>query len=210
MSRTAQHRVRARRGEGERLSGEILEAARQLLTETVDEFSVTIRAVADRVGVTTPSVYLHFADKEELMRAVCTAVFDELAREMEQSATAADPLESLRQIGIAYCRFALAHSEEYRVLFLKRPGQEMKEAEDLAASSAFRHLVKAIERCIAEGSIPERDPVEIGLMLWSTVHGATSLMITKPTFPWPPAETFFADIIDMAGRGITLDAHPRI
>jgi AcrR family transcriptional regulator len=200
------NRVRAKRGDGERLREEILNATRQLLAETGDESGVTIRSVADRVGVTTPSVYLHFADKEELMRAVCTAVFDDLGQEMERSATAQTPLESLRQIGIAYCKFALAHAEEYRVLFLKRPDHAMDETEDLVASSSFRYLVQAIERCIADGSIPKRDPVVIGLMLWSTVHGAASLMITKPGFPWPPAETFFADIVDMAGMGVSLDS----
>ena len=46
-------RTRARRGQGERLRNELLTAARELLATTGDEAAVTIRTVAERVGVTT-------------------------------------------------------------------------------------------------------------------------------------------------------------
>jgi AcrR family transcriptional regulator len=49
-------RHRARRGEGDRLREEILAAAERLLLETGDESAVSIRAVADAVGVTPPSI----------------------------------------------------------------------------------------------------------------------------------------------------------
>src|SRR6266540_4850124 len=73
-------RTRARRGEGEKLREQILEVAERLLVETVDEEAVTIRAVADAVGVTPPSVYLHFADKDELLFAICERHFAQLDR----------------------------------------------------------------------------------------------------------------------------------
>ena len=64
---TASRRTRARRGEGERLREEILDAAERLLIETGNRDAVSIRAVAEAVGVTPPSIYLHFADKTELL-----------------------------------------------------------------------------------------------------------------------------------------------
>jgi AcrR family transcriptional regulator len=57
-----QRRRRARRGEGEKLREEILEAAERLLLQTGSEEMVQVRAVAEAVGVTPPSIYLHFAD----------------------------------------------------------------------------------------------------------------------------------------------------
>ena len=68
-------RTRARRGEGERLREEILDVAEDLLVSTGDENAVSIRAIAQRVGVTPPSIYLHFADKESLLWAVCEREF---------------------------------------------------------------------------------------------------------------------------------------
>src|SRR6266571_1260433 len=99
----AARRRRAPRGQGERLGEEILAAAERLLVETGDEEAVSIRAVADAVGVTPPSIYLHFADKNELMFAVCERQFERLDREMEAAAAMSDdPLESLRLRGKAY------------------------------------------------------------------------------------------------------------
>ena len=73
---TAQaRRHRARRGSGDLLRAEILTAAEELLVETGSEELVSVRAIADRVGVTTPSIYLHFADKQTLLDTVCGQVF---------------------------------------------------------------------------------------------------------------------------------------
>lgn len=64
-------RRRAPRGSGVYLRDEILDAATQLLLDTGHAKAVSIRAVAQRVGVTPPSIYLHFADKDALLDAVC-------------------------------------------------------------------------------------------------------------------------------------------
>jgi hypothetical protein len=36
------------------------------------------------------------------------------------------------------------------------------------------------------GVMARDDPFVVAIALWATVHGITSLMIAKPTFPWPP------------------------
>ena len=68
-------RVRARKGEGELLRDEIIAATEALLVRTGDASAVSVRAIADAVGVTPPSIYLHFADKSELLYAVGEAHF---------------------------------------------------------------------------------------------------------------------------------------
>src|SRR5436190_16118530 len=117
----AVRRRRARRGEGELLRAEILAAARDLLAETGSESAVSIRAVADRVGVSPPSIYLHFPDKEALLEAVCAEVFTALDQAMETAAaTTTDPFEALRARGLAYVRFALGNPEHYRLVLMRR------------------------------------------------------------------------------------------
>src|SRR3982074_437672 len=73
-------RRRARRGEGDRLREDILQATIGLLAETGDLDAVSIRAVAKRGGVTPPSIYLHFPDKQSLLDSACEPVFADLAR----------------------------------------------------------------------------------------------------------------------------------
>ena len=66
MSVQPLRRRRAPRGSGEQLREEILDATTELLLETGHAKAVSIRSVAQRVGVTPPSIYLHFADKDAL------------------------------------------------------------------------------------------------------------------------------------------------
>ena len=186
-------RRRAPRGQGDRLREEILGAAERLLVETGDEEAVSIRAMADAVGVTPPSIYLHFVDKNELMFAVCERQFARLDRVLEEAAAGSDdPLESLRLRGRAYVRFGLENPEHYRILFMGNPGSDPKgfDAERVRTMASFDHLVDAVVRCIDAGVIPRQHPVFVALGLWAVVHGITSLLISKPDLPWPDVETF--------------------
>jgi len=109
-------RARAPRGSGDLLREEILAAATELLLETGQAKSVSIRSVAQRVGVTQPSIYLHFADKYGLMDAVCARYFDKLDLEMQRVATEhTAAVEALRAQGLAYIRFATENPELYRI-----------------------------------------------------------------------------------------------
>ena len=77
-------RRRAPRGSGDLLRDEILDAATELLLDTGHAKAVSIRSVAERVGVTPPSIYLHFQDKDALLDAVCARYFDKLDEEMQR------------------------------------------------------------------------------------------------------------------------------
>ena len=180
-------RRRSRRGEGERLREDILDAAEQLLVELGDEEAVSIRAIARRVGVTAPAIYLHFADKAELLFAVCERHFLALDVATEAAAgTSDDPLESLRRRGAAYVRFGVENPEHYRILFMGRSGATPVEwhSERLMGSSAFGHLVAAVQRCIDAGVFRPVDPLIAAKGLWVVVHGLASLFVARPDFPW--------------------------
>jgi AcrR family transcriptional regulator len=185
--RRARHR--APRGQGERLREEILAAATRLLFETGDEAAVSIRAVAAAVGVSTPSIYLHFADKTELIWAVCEEHFRRFAEELEGAAAGSDdPVESLRLRGRAYLRFGLDNPEGYRILFMSRGDLEPKEEfmDEGSGLDAFASLVRAVERCMEAGAMRrDQDPTTVAFGCWALVHGITSLLISMPGIPWP-------------------------
>lgn len=193
-------RVRARRGEGALLREEILRAAENLLAETGSEDALTLRAVAMRAGVSTPSVYLHFTDKEALVEAVCMRVWDELRRLFTDN-LGGDPFLALGRCARAYARFALDHPVQYRVLMMRPsagPGVPP------AAAEAFRHMVNAVSACV-EARMFEGDPEEVALGLWSAVHGYVSLLIAQPSFPWPrDREALLDHIVRQAGFGAAM------
>jgi len=195
-------RRRARRGEGDRLREEILGAAERLLMERGSEDAVSIRAIADAVGVTPPSIYLHFADKEELFVAVCDARFEELDRRSEQAAAAAtDPMDEVRRRGEAYVRFGLDNPEQYRILFLDHQPHATG-ADQVEKWACLQHMVEAVARAIDAEMITRADPFLVTLELWAAAHGLTSLLITKPNVPWPPVDVLVTGLLDMCGLGL--------
>jgi AcrR family transcriptional regulator len=205
MTPAEMKRARARRGEGELLHEELLDAAEQLLIETGDEDRVSIRKIADAVGVSPPSIYLHFPDKESLLFAVCGrqfAVFDDT---LEKAAVGVDdPVEALRARGRAYVRFGLEHPEQYRILFM---GKSRKPAsfdpDEFPGSDAFNNFVAAVARAIDEGALrADLDPRLTAIGIWASLHGVTSLQISLADFPWPDLEMLVDHICDTQLRGL--------
>src|SRR5258708_23797613 len=121
-------RPRAPRGSGDLLRNEILDAATELLLESGQARAVSIRSVAQRVGVTPPSIYLHFEDKDALLDAVCARYFEKLDEQMQRAAVGQlSTLDVLRAQGLAYVRFAIATPELYRIATMGRgtPGSDL-------------------------------------------------------------------------------------
>ena len=213
----ARPRRRARRGEGERLHDEILVAARELLAETQDADAVSVRSVAERVGVSTPSIYLHYADKQALLDAVCESVFSDLDDRMQAAAaTTDDPFDGLRLRGLAYAEFALANPEQYRLAMMRMPATHGFDkhtygpfaAEDIVAGPTYRHLIEAVQRCIDAGVFAQgTDPDVVATSLWAATHGAVSLCLAKPGLAGDHALAICEMVIDNAGLGAALGSH---
>jgi AcrR family transcriptional regulator len=183
-------RRRARRGLGDQLRDEILDATTELLLETGHAKAVSIRSVAQRVGVTPPSIYLHFADKDALLDAVCARYFEKLDEEMQRAAHGQPtPLDVLRALGVAYVRFALETPELYRIATMGE-GRLGSEVDIALASSAFQHLVAGVQTMMDEGIFAAEDPTVVALEMWTAAHGVAAMLIAKPYLPWGNVEEF--------------------
>lgn len=190
MSTPPLRRRRAARGAGDQLRDEILDATTELLMETGHAKAVSIRGVAQRVGVTSPSIYLHFADKDALLDAVCARYFERLDEEMQRVAAGqTSTIEVLRAQGLAYVRFARQTPELYRIATMGE-GNPGSDVDMTLASSAFVHMRTTIERLIEEGVYPPGDSTAAALELWTAAHGVAALLIAKPYLPWGDVEEF--------------------
>jgi AcrR family transcriptional regulator len=201
MSLQPLKRRRAPRGSGEQLRNEILDATTELLLETGHAKAVSIRSVAQRVGVTPPSIYLHFADKDALLDAVCARYFEKLDEEMQGVAVdQPSTVEVLRAQGLAYVRFATQTPELYRIAAMGegRPGSDI----DMTLnSSAFQHLRHSVESLIDEGIYPPGDATVAALQLLTAAHGVAALLISKPYLPWGDVEEFADQALSAACLG---------
>ena len=188
--RSQDRRRRAPRGAGDLLRDEILDAATELLLDTGHAKAVSIRLVAERVGVTPPSIYLHFKDKDALLDAVCARYFEKLDEQMQRAAAGrTTAMDVLRALGGAYVRFALQTPELYRIATMGegRPGSDV----DLSLnSSAFAHMRAGVEAMMDEGIYTRDDPTRVALELWAAAHGVAALLIAKPYLPFGDVEVF--------------------
>lgn len=201
-------RTRARRGEGELLRDAILSAAERLLIETGNEDAVSIRAIADAVGVTPPSIYLHFPDKETLLFAVCDRQFAIFRAALDEAANSTDdPVEALERRAEAYVRFGLEHPEAYRIMFMGRTGLVDKHAETVkTGTGAFEDLVEDVQRAIDAGALrADLDPQRAAIFLWSGVHGITSLLISAAHFPWGDRDDLVRELCALKLRALRTD-----
>ncbi|GAA4015855.1 TetR/AcrR family transcriptional regulator [Allokutzneria multivorans] len=195
-------RTRAKPGDGARLREEILRNAERLLVETGSEDALTLRAVAQRTRVTTPSVYLHFSGKEALIEAVCLRVWDELGNRIREAVSRiTDPLIALGECGRAYVHFALDHPVQYRLL-LMRPSASAE-----ASRTCFEHMVNAVTACVESGVL-KGNPDTVALTMWTAVHGCAALLITQPALPWPDDVNEIIDAtVRTVGFGAVLNTH---
>jgi AcrR family transcriptional regulator len=194
-------RRRAPRGSGDLLRDQILDAATELLLDTGQAKAVSIRSVAKRVGVTPPSIYLHFEDKDALLDAVCARWFAKLDQEMQRLA-AGQPstLEALRAQGLAYIRFAIESPELYRIATMGR-WRAGSHVDATLTSSAFEHMRAAVAALMDEGFYQPGDATTLALQLWTTLHGVAALLIAKPHLPFGDADTFADQVLRAALSG---------
>ncbi|WP_292980366.1 TetR/AcrR family transcriptional regulator [Mycobacterium sp.] len=183
-------RRRAPRGSGDLLRDEILDAATELLLDIGHAKAVSIRSVAERVGVTPPSIYLHFQDKDALLDAVCARYFEKLDEAMQRvSAAQSSTVDVLRAQGLAYVQFAVENPELYRIATMGE-WKSNSDVDAALASSAFEHMCVTVKELMAEGVFPPGDATGVALELWSAAHGVAALLIAKPHLPFGDAEAF--------------------
>jgi AcrR family transcriptional regulator len=190
-------RPRNRRGEGAKLRTDILDAAAALLEETGDEQAVTLRAVARKVGISAPSIYRHFADRQAILLALAQEAFAELADRLA-AATGTDPATRLHAVCGAYLDFAATWPQRYQVMFggLWNGAEAVEQAAVTDAEvgalgrEALGVIVTALTDCVAAGGSTSTDPGADAVALWLGLHGLAQQRAVSTRFPWP------ADIVE--------------
>lgn len=199
MSQTVQDRRERLKAEQRQ---ELLKNAHDLVHEDGYE-GLTIRKLATRAGYAPMSVYSYFADKHAILIALAEDQFETLAREFEKNAPD-DPIEALRHGLGVYVAFGLDHPNEYRTVFMSTELQKGAEefAEMEARNPAMHVLMSRVEAAIHAGQL-QGDARAIATVLWTVAHGAISLLITFPHYPFGDPKVYARRVFDAAIAGLT-------
>lgn len=159
---------------------EILDAARRILREQgIKELSM--RGLGQAVGVTAPTLYDYFPNKEGVLDALFQEGTARLRRAFEEAIAANEPgLAGLRAIGIAYREFAHEEPDLFQLIF-GRVDRNYRPADDVKSSAAvlFEILVATIQGAIDAKQVRAADPTALALSAWAVVHGFVTLEINQ-------------------------------
>lgn len=184
--------ARKPKGSGQERRGEILATAKRMFVR--DGYpTVTTRALAHAVGLSQTGLYLYFRSKEEILRAICDDTHDAMRVAFDRAAEeTTNPEDCLKRLMQAYIEFGLAHPAEYQLTFTIRPEAVAPLPKDFskpadaqeAGARSFLRFCDHLATLATRGVLGNHDPMLVAQMLWFVGHGAVSLLISRPHFPW--------------------------
>jgi AcrR family transcriptional regulator len=189
------------------LRQQLLEAATTSV-EARGARQLTLRALARQVGVSAPSVYLHFPSLDHLLAAVVRQAFADLTEATNAAARdLADPADDLRARCRAYCRFALEHPHLYQLMFQDDlPRIFANDPDSTPGRRSFENLTSAVQRCLDAGLCPAHDdPFRLASLIWTAEHGLVLARISRPSFPWADIDSL---VNEMVTRMMALNPAP--
>lgn len=156
--------------------------------------AVSMRRIADAIEYSPAAIYVHFKDKEALIRELCTEDFRKLGAEFMRLAEVADPIDRIRRAGQLYIRFAAEHPNHYKLMFMTEMSAESLEQFNPEAFpehgnpevDAYAFLRHSVEEAMDAGRFrPELTDVQLVTQtFWAIVHGVASLQVAKANDPW--------------------------
>ena len=149
------------------------------------------------VGVVPNAAYRHFADRDELLAAVCTAALRELADRMAAGVARVrgrhgDPAAARRRlhaVGTAYLEFAREEPGLFATAFALPQRHSYSSPGDGTGPerTPLGHLRTVLDELVDAGVLSQRRRDGIEYPIWSTVHGLAVLTGQGPLRDAPDA-----------------------
>ena len=202
--------ARKAKGDGHLRRVEILEAAERIFVAEGYE-GATIRKIADDVGVSSTALYMHFRDKDEILREICLQAMQALLE--QNSEIAARPVDAVTRVRLmleAYVLMGLEHPNAYRLVFcstLRGGDSPTRTATAEIGQRCYDTYSGVVAEIAAEGRLKvSRMSIQAARVLWAACHGLVALMtINQPETDWAPAKELTGVMLDGLLHGLVAD-----
>lgn len=156
----------------------ILSAALHLFSDDGYD-NVTMRKIADEIEYSVGTIYLYFKDKDEIFFELHKLGFDEFYKRQIAIQNLKDPLQRLKEHGLAYIQFAIDQPQYYDLMFISRiPAKTIKQKQNWTSGDRTYELLKLnIVQAKDAGYIKDVEVDVAAFSLWSFVHGISSLFV---------------------------------
>lgn len=147
--------------------------------------NVSMRQIAEVLGVSAMTPYRYFQDKDEILAAVRTRSFVAFAEALERGYGDApnDPRAKTLAVHKAYLDFAFDNEHRYKLMFDLDQGDERQYPDLVAAVARARKSMTAYVVDLIEARLIKGEPQQLGELIWSASHGAIVLEMARKLPP---------------------------
>ena len=169
----------------------------QILDEALKLFAthglrhVTTRQIAKAVGISQPSLYAHFPNRQTICAEVCCRAMDQLFDALHGATDAHDsPSVRLIKMGRTYVQFGVNNEAAYRVAFMGEVSEDAFDERERVVGAGLRAfgVMKATFDDVFGAE--SRESAFKAQSCWASVHGLVSLLLACREFPWFELDQF--------------------
>lgn len=156
------------------MRGRILDATLELLRQEGLE-GLSIRKIADRVGVSHMLLYGYFENRAAIIQSLRERGFEEMEAFFAESLRRAETGDALVEVRASLGWF-IHLSHEYPKLYqLAWRSATSWRVDSQNMATSLEHLSRLIQLCIERGQCIERDPALAAVMVFAIVNGMLML-----------------------------------
>jgi len=154
----------------------IAEAALKIL-ESEGPAAVSMRRVAEAVGITPMAIYHHFPNREALLDTITNQEFAHLLSYVERRRVGGSTEKRILSNIEAYIDYALDRPRIFDYVFAEPRPNARRYPDDFRArrSPTFNPLTDLLSELMKSGEIRKDDPYELALAIWAHAHGYVAL-----------------------------------
>ena len=163
------------------LKSRILSASRNMLFEEGFK-SLSMRKIANEIGVSATSIYLYFKNKDHLLHTLMEESIETLSVSLEQAANSeTSPAGKIEAVIKAYVHFALENPSEYQIIYLVKTDDMARYPKEKfrKARRGYDLLANAIEEGVLSGELQVRDSLIAAYSIWAQLHGIISVVMNN-------------------------------
>jgi AcrR family transcriptional regulator len=146
--------------------------------------SLSLRQIANEIGVSPSAAYHYFPDRNSLLSALGFSLFEELADYQERElakvpgASARAARERFRNLGRTYFDWAIREPHFFNLMFSDFCLIESSMDQAREENRAYQTLIHCLDDLVETGSMDKKVRASAELLSWSVVHGTTSLIVS--------------------------------
>ena len=165
--------------------------------------ALSMRVLAEEVGLTAGAIYRYFPSKAELLAFCWSEALEALAQRFREiDSSDLGPADSLSDMLLAYASFGLEDIDRFRVLFM--PTDSTTQGANVEpVPEAFLLAMKQADLAVEADILVDISPDTALRILWSSVHGMLALKDSDPSPDFRYDMELLSTSIDVALHGLS-------